>query len=40
MKSKLEYVRDWFGKAANDLKIASREMEADDPAANARQITE
>lgn len=35
MKSKREYVQDWFGKAANDLKIASREMEAEDPASDA-----
>ncbi len=35
MKSKLEYVRDWFAKAGNDLKIASREMEAEDPATDA-----
>jgi len=35
MKSKLEYVQDWFAKAGNDLKIALREMEADDPAADA-----
>jgi HEPN domain-containing protein len=35
MKSKLEYVRDWFSKAASDLKIARREMAADDAAADA-----
>ena len=35
MKSKLEYVRDWFAKAGNDLKIASREMAAEDPASDA-----
>jgi len=35
MKSKREYVQDWLGKAANDLKIASREMKADDPASDA-----
>jgi len=35
MKSKVEYVSDWFAKAASDLKIAAREMVADDPASDA-----
>jgi HEPN domain-containing protein len=35
MKSKSDYVRDWFLKAASDLKIATREMQAVDPASDA-----
>jgi len=35
MKSKRDYVKDWFAKAANDLKIARREMEARDAASDA-----
>lgn len=35
MKSKSDYVRDWFLKAASDLKIATREMDAVDPASDA-----
>jgi HEPN domain-containing protein len=35
MKSKTEYVRDWFEKAGNDLRIATREMAAPDPASDA-----
>lgn len=35
MKSRLELVRNWFVKAGNDLKIALREMEAEDPATDA-----
>jgi HEPN domain-containing protein len=35
MKSKREYVQDWFVKAANDLKIARREMQAEDAASDA-----
>jgi len=35
MKSKEDYVRDWFAKAGSDLKIARREAAADDPATDA-----
>lgn len=35
MKERHEYVRDWLVKAGNDLKVAQREMRADDPASDA-----
>jgi len=30
MKSKLDYVRDWLRKASSDLKIATREISAEE----------
>jgi len=35
MKDKCEYVQDWLRKASSDMKIALREMEAEDPATDA-----
>ena len=35
MKSKRDYVCDWFAKAGSDLKIARREATAEDPAGDA-----
>jgi len=35
MRDKIEYVRDWFAKAGSDMKIATREMQAEDPASDA-----
>jgi HEPN domain-containing protein len=35
MNDRLEYLQGWLRKAANDMKIATREMEAPDPASDA-----
>jgi HEPN domain-containing protein len=34
-KSREDYVREWFARARSDLKIARREMDTSDPAADA-----